>query len=104
MRWVRRGIPLPLGAVHNQRSLVGLDNLVDLIGQCVHHPAAANEVFLAADGDDVSTTQLLLLLAHAMPRPARLLPVPVSLLQVTGKLVGKEPALRRRRSNLHLSA
>src|SRR5690625_7494745 len=80
MRWVRRGIPLPLGAVHNQRSLVGLDNLVDLIGLCLHHPAAANQVFLAADGEDVSTTKLIRLLDHALHRHALLLPVPVSVL------------------------
>lgn len=104
MRWVRRGIPLPLGAVHNQRSLVGLDNLVDLIGLCVHHPAAANQVFLAADGEDVSTTQLLRLLAQAMHRPARLLPVPVSVMQAMGKLAGKEPVLRRLCSNFQVSA
>ena len=56
MRWLQRGVPLPLGAIHNQRSLVALDNLVDLIVTCLTHPAAANQTFLVSDGEDVSTT------------------------------------------------
>ena len=59
MRWLQRGVPLPLGAIHNQRSLVALDNLVDLIVTCLAHPAAANQTFLVSDGEDVSTTELL---------------------------------------------
>jgi len=59
MRWVSRGLPLPLGAIHNQRTLVALDNLVDLIVTCLFHPAAANQVFLAGDGEDLSMTGLL---------------------------------------------
>src|SRR5450759_3115088 len=56
MRWQHRGIPLPLGAINNQRSLVALDNLVDLIVTCLHHPKAANQTFLVSDGQDLSTT------------------------------------------------
>ena len=59
MRWLRLGVPLPLGAIHNLRSLVALDNLVDLIITCLTHPAAANQTFLVSDGEDLSTTQLL---------------------------------------------
>lgn len=103
MRWVQRGIPLPLGAVHNQRSLVGLDNLVDLIAVCLRHPAAANQVFLAADGEDVSTTQLLRLLAEEMHRPARLLPVPMGALLLGGKLLGKAPVVQRLCGNFQVS-
>ncbi|MDQ2078346.1 SDR family oxidoreductase [Marinimicrobium sp. ABcell2] len=95
MHWVRRGVPLPLGAVNNSRSLVSLDNLVDLIALCLRHPAAANQVFLAADGEDVSTTELLRLLAQSMDKSARLIPVPVGVLLGAGKLLGKEPVLRR---------
>jgi nucleoside-diphosphate-sugar epimerase len=89
MRWLYRGVPLPFGAVHNQRSLVAIDNLVDLIVTCSDHPAAANQVFLVSDGEDVSTTQLLRKLAGALGKPARLLPIPVWLLSGAAALLGK---------------
>ena len=59
MRWLSKGVPLPLGAICNSRSLVALDNLVDLIATCIEHPSAANQTFLVSDGEDLSTTQLL---------------------------------------------
>jgi len=95
MRWLQRGIPLPLGAIHNQRSLVALDNLVDLIVTCLTHPAAANQTFLVSDGEDVSTTELLRRMGQAMGKPARLLPVPVSWLQVGAAMVGKRDVAQR---------
>ncbi len=84
MRWLRRGIPLPLGAIHNQRSLVALDNLVDLIITCVTHPAAAGQIFLVSDGEDVSTTELLRRMGQAMGHPARLIPGTGELAQAGG--------------------
>lgn len=89
MRWLERGVPLPLGAVHNKRSFVALDNLVDLILRCVSHPAAANQTFMVSDGEDLSTTDLLRRIARAMNRPSRLIPVPVMLLQIGAALLGK---------------
>ena len=89
MRWLYRGVPLPFGAVHNQRSLVAIDNLVDLIVTCSDHPAAANQVFLVSDGEDVSTTQLLHKLAQALGTPARLLPIPVGLMSGVAALLGQ---------------
>lgn len=89
MRWLYRGIPLPFGAVHNRRSLVALDNLVDLIVTCSEHPAAANQVFLASDDEDVSTTQLLRKLAAALRKPARLLPIPTGLMRFVAVLSGQ---------------
>lgn len=76
MRWLQRGIPLPLGAIHNQRSFVGLDNLLALLETCLSHPAAANQTFLVSDRHDVSTTQLLTALALALQVKSRLVPVP----------------------------
>lgn len=90
MHWLYRGVPLPFGAVHNLRSLVAIDNLVDLIVLCAEHPAAANQVFLASDGEDVSTTQLLRKLAHALGKPARLLPIPVGLMSGAASLLGQQ--------------
>lgn len=96
MRWLEKGVPLPLGAItHNRRSLVALDNLVDLMTLCLHHPAAANEVFLVSDGEDLSTTGLLRRMAHAMGRPARLIPVPAKVIEWAARLLGKRAVAQR---------
>lgn len=95
MRWLRLGVPLPLGAIHNQRSLVALDNLVDLIVTCLTHPAAANQTFLVSDGEDVSTTELLRRMGKAMGHPARLIPVPASILKLAAAMVGKRDVAQR---------
>lgn len=95
MRWLDKGVPLPLGAIHNKRSLVALDNLVDLIVTCIDHPAAANQTFLAGDGEDLSTTELLQRMAKAMGKPARLVPVPVSILKLAATLLGKRAVAQR---------
>jgi len=95
VRWVRKGVPLPLGAIHNKRSLVALDNLVDLIITCIDHPAAANQVFLAGDGQDVSTTELLRGVGRAMGKPARLIPVPAGMLMFGAGLLGKKAVAQR---------
>ena len=89
MRWLHKGIPLPLGAINNSRSLVALENLVDLIVTCLHHPAAANQTFLVSDGEDLSTTELLKRTASAMGIKARLIPVPASVIQTGARLLGK---------------
>ncbi len=93
MRALRRGLPLPLGAVHNQRSLVSLGNLVSLISTCLDHRAAAHQTFLVSDGEDISTTALLRALAKALGKPARLIPVPVALLAGAARLLGKSQAV-----------
>ena len=95
MDWLARGIPLPLGAIHNARSLVGIDNLVDLIVTCVDHPAAANQTFLVSDGEDMSTTVILRRLGQALGKPARLVPVPQQLLIFGAVMLGK-PGIAQR--------
>ncbi len=90
VRWVEKGVPLPLGAVHNKRTLVSVDNLVDLIRVCINHPAAANRVIMAGDDEDVSTTQILRGIAEGMGKPSRLIPVPESLLWAGASLIGKK--------------
>lgn len=95
MRWLYKGIPLPLGTVNNQRSLVALDNLVDLIIRCIDHPAAANQTFLAGDGEDLSTAELLRRMGAALGRPARLLPLPPALLQAGAAMLGKRSVAQR---------
>lgn len=95
LRALQRGIPLPLGRLDNRRSLVALDNLVDLILVCLEHPAAAGQTFLASDGEDLSTTELLRRLGQALGRPARLLPVPPRLLEAAARLLGRRDIARR---------
>lgn len=90
VRAIMRGIPLPLGAISNRRSLVALENLLDLIWTCAHHPAASNQVFLVSDGEDVSTPELIRRLAFALKVPARLFYVPVSLFRGLAFLLGKK--------------
>jgi nucleoside-diphosphate-sugar epimerase len=95
LRLVAKGFPLPLGAIHNKRSLVALDNLIDLIITCIDHPAAANQVFLVSDGTDLSTSELLRQVGSAMGRPARLLPVPAGLMQLGATILGKKAIAQR---------
>lgn len=95
MNWLDKGIPLPFGSIHNKRSLVALDNLVDLIITCISHPAAADQTFLVSDGDDLSTTQLLHKMASALDRPARLLPIPAWALSGAAVLLGKKSLSNR---------
>lgn len=95
MRWLHKGVPLPFGAIHNRRSLVALDNLVDLIVTCLDHPAAANQTFLVSDGEDLSTTELLHRMGAALGTPARLLPVPSWMLEAGAALLGKQALSQR---------
>lgn len=90
MRLARKNLPLPLGAIHNQRSMVGIDNLVDLIVTCIDHPAAANETFLVSDGRDLSTTELLRLMTQAAGKSPRLISVPMKLITLGATLLGKK--------------
>ena len=95
MQGIRSGVPLPLGAIENLRSMVALDNLVDLIEACLNHPAAINQTFLVSDGEDISIKALLQRTGVALGRPARLIPVPVSLLWVMARLIGKSDFAQR---------
>ncbi|MCZ4294815.1 UDP-glucose 4-epimerase family protein [Vibrio sinaloensis] len=95
MHWVEKGIPLPLGAIHNSRSFVYVDNLVDLILTCCKHPKAAGETFLVSDGTDVSTTQLLKAVALSMNKRVHLLPIPMPIINFSSKLIGKPQISQR---------
>lgn len=102
MRWLDKGVPLPLGAIHNQRSLVALDNLIDLIVTCIQHPAAANQTFLAGDGEDLSTTELLQRMAAALGKKAWFMPVPSFLLVWGARLIGRQAMAQRLCSSLQV--
>ena len=102
IRWLKFGVPLPLGAIHNQRSFVGLDNLTDLLMTCITHPGAANQTFLVSDDQDLSTTELLCQMGQAMGYPARLIPVPTSCLKLVAVMVGKSDVYQRLSGSLQV--
>lgn len=95
MRWLHRGVPLPFGSISNRRSLVSIGNLVDFIVTCIDHPAAANETFMVCDGEDLSTTDLLVRLAAALEVKARLIDVPLPVLKMGAMMLGQGELLRR---------
>jgi len=107
VNWVKKGVPLPLGAVHNLRSLVALDNLVDFVALCADRekaPKAANEVFLISDGADVSTSDLLRKVASSQGVKSRLLPLPVSVMTFVAKMLGKGAVADRLFGNLQVDS
>jgi len=95
MEWLNMGIPLPLGAIDNKRSLLGLDNLLNFIVTCIEHPAAANEVFMIADGEDLSTTELLRRVGNALGKSVRLFSIPQKFSEIGLQIMGKR-SLRQR--------
>ena len=80
LQLVDTGLPLPFASIRNRRSLVYVGNLASLLRHCAEHPRAGGKTFLAADGDDMSTPELVRRMASALGRSARLVPFPPSLL------------------------
>lgn len=98
VQWVRKGVPLPFGALQNRRSLLALDNLASFVALCADpakSPQAANEVFLISDGEDVSTAELIRRVARAYGRKAHLLPVPPAWMRFGARLLGKSAVADR---------
>lgn len=102
MSWLSRGIPLPLGDIRNKRSLVSLGNLVDLILVCLDHPKAANQIFMVSDGEDVSTTELLVRMGKALEKKAVLIPMPPVVLNIGAALLGRRDIALRLNGSLQV--
>ena len=102
MRLVARGLPLPLGAVTNRRSLVFVGNLTSAIEACLYHPAATGKTFLVSDGEAISSADLVRALASALDVPVRLLAVPQPLLRAVAGLVGKSEEAGRLLDSLEI--
>lgn len=101
---LRINVPLPLGSItDNRRSFVAMENLVDFLMVCLSHPHTANQTFMVSDGEDLSTAELLNRMANAMGCPARLFPVPCSLLNATAKILGKGQVADRLLGSLQVS-
>ena len=98
------GIPLPLASVHNLRSLIYVENMVDALLACAKHPAAAGKTYLVSDGEDVSTPDLLRRLGNATGRPARLFRCPPALLKLAGRLTGKADQVERLLGSLQVDS
>lgn len=102
LRAVQRGMPLPLAALHNRRSLVALDNLLEFIVQCIRHEAAVNQTFMVSDGEDLSTPDLIRRMAQAGGCQARLFAFPLPLLRLIARLAGKQAQLQRLSESLQV--
>ncbi|WP_183838823.1 UDP-glucose 4-epimerase family protein [Rhizobium etli] len=92
---VRKRIPLPFASLKNRRTLVAVQNLVNLIITCAAHPAAGGEIFLAGDGEDLSTPELIRGIAAGLGVTPMLVPFPSPLLHMAAKAVGKEAVYQR---------
>lgn len=103
LRLVRLRVPLPFGAVANQRSLIGVENLADFLYTCTVHADAANETFLVSDGDDLSTGELVRRMAIAMGRRPASLPVPTWLLMSAARILGRRETARRLLGSLQIN-
>jgi UDP-glucose 4-epimerase len=97
-----KNYPLPMKSIANKRSLVSLDNLVDLICTCIEHPNAAGQTFLVSDDNDLSTTELLELIVAASGKSPRLLPFPTPILSFIAKILGKKNVANRLFGSLQL--
>lgn len=86
---VERGWILPVAAIRNARNLLARANLLQIVALCLHHPAAANELFLAADDEAVSTPDMVRHIAKGLGKPARMVPVPPALLRAGARLAGR---------------
>jgi len=95
LKLVKRRIPLPLGAVHNSRSFIYIENLIDAISHMICHSGAINQTFLISDGEDISTSQLVRRLASYLNSSAPLLPIPYVLMKAAGQLAGQSDAISR---------
>lgn len=104
IQFVDKGIPLPLGGIHNKRSLLSLTNFSDLISQCIEAPAAGGKTFLVSDGDDVSSPELVCRIAKALGKSSRLLPLPENIMKLAGKLTGKSEQVQRLCSSLQIDS
>ena len=102
LKLTMRRLPLPLGLISNKRSMVSVQNLVDLIVTCIDHPNAANQTFLVSDDEDLSTSDLLRRLGKAARRPARLINIRIGFMRFFAKLVGKETAIDRLTGSLQV--
>ena len=104
MSAIANGVPLPLGSIAARRSLLFVDNLADALVHCTTDPRAVGETFHVTDGRDLSVSELARALATQLHAPARLIPVPVGLLSLAGRLTGRSAQVDRLIGELRLDS
>ncbi|BBN80432.1 UDP-glucose 4-epimerase [Pseudoalteromonas sp. A25] len=103
MKLVGKGLPLPFRLINtNKRSLVSVYNLVDLIKVCIEHPKAVNQVFLVSDDNDLSTAEMVRLMARVQGKSNFSLPLPLWCFKLAGSLLGKLDVVDRLTGSLQL--
>jgi len=95
VRLIKTGMLLPFGGIRNLRSFIYLGNLVDAISSCITHPLAAGETFLVSDGEDISTPDLIKVIACTMGKKANLFSVHPGILKALCKIAGKGEELEK---------
>ena len=98
------GVPLPFKGIRNQRSFIYIGNLVDAINICITHPLAAGETFLVSDGEDISTPDLIKMIAAAMKRRVILFPLPLGILKALATLAGQGKAIEKLTGSLRVDS
>lgn len=104
IKMVKLGVPLPFSTVKNQRSMIGLENLVDLIIRCIDHSSAAGKTLLVSDGEDLSTPDLVNYIANSLGLSARLFPIPISLLKFGGYMLNRKSEINRLVGSLRIDS
>jgi nucleoside-diphosphate-sugar epimerase len=99
---VQNMILLPFGNIKNKRSLLYVDNLCDLIIHCIFHEKVPGQVITACDTYDLSTPELIHLIAKCLRTKCYLLPVPIFLLRLLGQLSGKKAEICRLTESLQI--
>ena len=88
-------LPLPFLNIKNKRSIIGVDNLIDLIMICITHKRAKNKVFLASDQHDLFFTDLITKISILMKKKVFLFPFPFFILKFICNILGKRRDLDR---------
>ena len=104
IKLVRIGLPLPFALINNKRSMIGIDNLVNLIIRCLNKPEASGKTLLVSDGDDLSTKDLIYHISLALGKPMRLFPVPSFILKILGALLGKKDDMQKLLGTLQIDS
>lgn len=104
LKLISKALPLPLGSIHNRRSMIYVGNLVDVLVACATHPAAAGQTYLVSDGEAVSTPQLVKEIATAMQRPERVFPFPLSAMRFCACMTGRSSAVDRLTQSLEIDS
>jgi len=101
-RLVESGIPLPFASIENKRSLISLENLVQILAKSINHPDVPGRTLLVSDKEDISTLELIKKIAISIDKPARVFYFPPVLLKIIGKVLGQSNIIKRLTENLQI--